>query len=351
MIADECFSEEWHQGLRKRYPLASPQILEKTIYAIEFLSLLTRSGHPFVFKGGTALILQLPQVKRLSIDVDIVGDIPPDVLSGIIEGSRFTGMEEDVRRGTVPALHAKFFYRSLYPPHTNYVMLDMLRDDHVFAALRSLPLRRDELFRVDNPSKVVVPSLDELLGDKLTAFAPQTTGVLYGTQKSLEIIKQLFDIGELLVAASSTRIIQATFERVCAQQNRYRKTTYTPEQVLEDVIGASRLLCQIDLKGFVESSQTAELRAGMKGISSYLVVSAFSLPEAKIAAAKAAYIATVLMKGSAGEESDLIRFAPDKLEGLRDVQLQGELISFNKLKRTNPEAFYYWWLVSQMNKR
>jgi hypothetical protein len=79
MIAEECFTEKWLQDIRRRYPQASPQILEKTLYAFEFLGLLARSGQPFVFKGGTALILILPELKRLSIDVDIVGNISLDV--------------------------------------------------------------------------------------------------------------------------------------------------------------------------------------------------------------------------------------------------------------------------------
>ena len=132
MISEECFTEKWLQDLRKRYPLASPQILEKALYAFESLGLLARLGHPFVFKGGTALILMLPELKRLSIDVDIVGTIPLDVLAQAVQGSRFTNIEEDVRKGDVPAMHVKFFYKSFFVPSVNYVLVDMLRDDHAY---------------------------------------------------------------------------------------------------------------------------------------------------------------------------------------------------------------------------
>lgn len=41
---------------------------------------------------------------------------------------------------------------------------------------------------------VTMPSVDCILGDKLTAFAPHTTGIPYNIDKELEIIKQMYDI-------------------------------------------------------------------------------------------------------------------------------------------------------------
>ena len=84
-------------------------------------------------------------------------------------------MEEDVRKGAAPATHVKFFYQ----------------------------LRRDELFRTKENFQVTLPSVEDILGDTLTAFAPNTTGVLYGSGTSLEILKQLFDVGELVTHASA----------------------------------------------------------------------------------------------------------------------------------------------------
>lgn len=348
MIAEECFTEKWLQDIRRRYPLASPQILEKTLYAFEFLGLLARSGQPFVFKGGTALILILPELKRLSIDVDIVGNISLDVFGKVIQGSRFTHMEEDIRKGEVPAMHVKFFYNSLLRPSVNYVLVDMLKDNHPYTKLQKAILERSELFMVREKLSVSIPSPDDILGDKLTAFAPNSTGVLYGSDKSLEIIKQLYDVGELVRHVSSVDTILSTFERVCGQQNKYRKTTFTTDEVIEDVIATSRLICHIDFKGHAETTNTAELRAGMKSIQSFLVAARFSLPEAKLAASRAAFVATLLKKRLTGEKLNRYQFTSEKIEQFRNEQLTGDLVDLNKLKRTNPEAFYYWWLISKL---
>jgi hypothetical protein len=39
---------------------------------------------------------------------------------------------------------------------------------------------------------IAMPTFDAILGDKLTAFAPKTTGILYSKNRSVEIIKQLY---------------------------------------------------------------------------------------------------------------------------------------------------------------
>ena len=54
------------------------------------------------------------------------------------------------------------------------------------------------------PLLAKVPCLEDMLGDKLTAFAPNTTGIPYFKKQdsmSMEIIKQLYDIGNLFDAA------------------------------------------------------------------------------------------------------------------------------------------------------
>ncbi|MCX6132620.1 MAG: nucleotidyl transferase AbiEii/AbiGii toxin family protein [Ignavibacteriales bacterium] len=348
MIDETCFSKEWISNLRKQYPQASPQILEKTLYAFEALGVLSRLEHPFVFKGGTALILLLPEVRRLSIDVDIVGDIPLNTLSNAVRGTRFTSVKEDIRAGKVPATHVKLFYESIFVPSVNYVLIDMLRDSHSYAHLQKTYLQRNELFHAKERLQVTVPALDDILGDKLTAYAPNTTGVLYESGKALEIVKQLFDIGELVHNASFPNDILSTFERVRSQQNTYRNTSFTTDDVLDDIIATSQLICRIDLKGFSDTPQSTELRAGMKAVHPYLLTERFALPDAKVAASRAAFIATVLKKRLLEADLDRYRFGLGKIEDFRNEQLTGNLLAFNKLKNTNPEAFYYWWVISKL---
>ena len=73
MINPESRTREWIESLHKQYPyIKDASLLEKTIRAFSLLESLVRSGWPFIFKGGTALMLHLGSSRRISIDIDIV---------------------------------------------------------------------------------------------------------------------------------------------------------------------------------------------------------------------------------------------------------------------------------------
>jgi hypothetical protein len=64
-----------------------------------------------------------------------------------------------------------------------------------------------------------------ILGDKLTAFGPHTTGGLYGISKELEIIKQLYDIGALFDRVENFGEVKETYQNVVATETKYRGWT------------------------------------------------------------------------------------------------------------------------------
>ena len=73
MIDPQSRSLEWIEQASGLIPnIADTALVEKAIRALSLLESLVRSGCPFVFKGGTALMLYLNTSRRLSIDVDIV---------------------------------------------------------------------------------------------------------------------------------------------------------------------------------------------------------------------------------------------------------------------------------------
>ena len=45
--------------------------------------------------------------------------------------------------------------------------------------------------------EVTIPELNCILGDKLTAFAPHTTGIPLGVGKDVEVLKQMYDVASL----------------------------------------------------------------------------------------------------------------------------------------------------------
>jgi predicted nucleotidyltransferase component of viral defense system len=101
MIASRCFEPDWIEEWRKRLGAADPGILEKAIHALALLCGLVRSKCDLVFKGGTALLLHLPEFRRLSIDIDIVCAEPKQEferrLASILPASPFHRWDEHVR--------------------------------------------------------------------------------------------------------------------------------------------------------------------------------------------------------------------------------------------------------------
>ncbi len=79
-----------------------PGLIERTLYALGLLEALARVGMKFTFKGGSSLLLLLPNPKRLSTDIDIIVDPDTDVLDYIEKASHlfpFKEKDEQIRKG------------------------------------------------------------------------------------------------------------------------------------------------------------------------------------------------------------------------------------------------------------
>ncbi len=78
MLARENYSAEHITGLRTRTGV-DPSILERTVFAFGLLEAIRSVGMPFIFKGGTSLMLMLENPRRLSTDIDIIVSHGTDV--------------------------------------------------------------------------------------------------------------------------------------------------------------------------------------------------------------------------------------------------------------------------------
>jgi len=69
-------------------------------------------------------------------------------------------------------------------------LLDIIFEEPGYSRIIERPIKSG-LIKVEDPQlQVLVPSVECILGDKLTAFAPHTIGVLLHANKEMEIIKQ-----------------------------------------------------------------------------------------------------------------------------------------------------------------
>lgn len=75
MIRANSFEKAWIlesvANAKQRGVATDPLLMEKNIYALHLLELISTLDFSFVFKGGTALILLFGEPTRFSIDIDI----------------------------------------------------------------------------------------------------------------------------------------------------------------------------------------------------------------------------------------------------------------------------------------
>lgn len=349
MIEPKCFKREWIESLRSKYRLADPSLLEKAIYAFELLGGLVEQKIEFVFKGGTSMLLLIKGFRRLSIDIDILCTEPEkdysEKFDRIISTSPFNHWQKDSRRPNhIPKKHFKFYFDSVINNREDYILLDILNEQNCFKTLQKKSIDLD-LFTTEYNLKVKLPAIDGLIGDKLTAFAPETIGVPLQENRSMQLIKQVFDLGELYPHISVLSDFQTSYASFLSAENRYRNTSFSMDETIADTVNAAFLICQLDLRGGIENEQTNILRRGIRQIQSHLLRDRFSLTEAKIAAARAVALAGLLQCSNV-PTPDQLRYSDNKIILIKDVSLSGDLQILNRTKTILPEVFFYWYLYS-----
>jgi hypothetical protein len=348
MIHPDSRSREWLQQVAGENNFPNIPLIEKVVRALSLLESLVRSGCPFVFKGGTALMLHLNSNKRVSIDIDII--CPPDTnielyLNKYAGEYGFSDIKliERKHAHAVPKSHAKFFYQVTYTTNTDteYILLDVLFEEIHYKKIDILPVTSRFLKTEGEPFFVDTPSVFDLLGDKLTAFAPNTTGIPYFKGKkscSMEIIKQLFDIASLFDVVNDLSIVAPTFHRFAGVELAYRNLNPSDiSSVLDDISQTSLSIC---LQGLNDKENFAHLQDGIKKVQNFIHSGKYNLHRAITDASKTAYLATLLKYNV----TTIDKY--DATIDMRDWTISAPLnTKLNKLKKTNAEAFYYWYKI------
>lgn len=348
MIHPDSRTLVWIEKVAKENNVKDIALAEKTIRAFSLLEALVRSGCPLLFKGGTAEMLHLNSAKRLSIDIDII--CPPGTpLENYLEtysakyGFGEVELVERVSRSDIPKKHAKYYYQVSYPNGNKQdkILLDVLFEDNHYSNVVTLPIQSPFLKIEGEPTMVNLPSYQDMLGDKLTAFAPHTTGIPFfkgDKDCSMEINKQLFDIASLFDLTNDLTITAETFRKFASAELLYRKANPSKiNEVLDDIFNTSRCIC---LRGLENPEEFKLLQNGIGKVRSFIHSEKnYSLDHAIVNASKAAYISKLIEKGI----SEVHHYAPGNEQQLADAIITDPLpTKINKLKKSNVEAFFYW---------
>ena len=343
MILETTYKKEWIEEKAKELGKVDSKLLEKVIMALALLEQLKLNKLDFVFKGGTSLVLLFETPRRFSIDIDIViakknKDIKI-IFDKVVTDSVFTRWSDDnERKGNTkaPVEHYKFYYKSEVDNYFGEepILLDILYDNHSYSKLNDTPVKHAWLKTKAPVGTVPTPSLEDILGDKLTAFAPTTTGILYSKNKPIEMIKQLYDIGSLFDVVKDLTLVGKTFQTIAKTEIAYRELKITHNEILQDILETALILSERD----VANKSFLHLQKGVINIQNFIFIEKFHIESAIVCASKAAYLSQLLTINS--------KIIPHRYTNpgeIKDWMIENAKYNkFNRLKKTLPEAFFYW---------
>jgi len=145
MIDQEKITQEWIDRVSSSNRKADKILVEKVIRAFLLLEGLVKECIPFVFKGGTSLMLHFQSAKRLSIDIDI---IIAEQISGLetkldavvkVQGFLMQQIQPRTAASGILKEHHQFFYTPIHRSNKeeDYVLLDILLEKVNYNQLHS----------------------------------------------------------------------------------------------------------------------------------------------------------------------------------------------------------------------
>lgn len=336
MIIKENYGEE-HIRQLQIHSRKDPQLIERALYALGLLEALEQTGMDFIFKGGSCLMILLPQVMRLSTDIDIIVAPGTDVETYIEKASLifpFVRYEEQVRIGKndIEKRHFKFTYFSPIRKEELYILLDILFENNHYEELVQREIKNDLLLTEGENLTVAVPSVNCILGDKLTAFAPHTTGVPLRSNKDLEVMKQFYDIGTLIREHTNFADVLKTYKKIAASEIAYRGSAISHVQVLEDTISASIVIAS---RGRVNGEDYPVYLDGIRGVTTHIFAERFSGEIASYRAANLIYMAACLLTETPYEAVEGFG------EYAKEPLIQPDLKILSKMRKAQPVQYAY----------
>lgn len=132
------------------------------------------------------------------------------------------------------------------------------------------------------------------MGDKLTAFAPNTTGIPYfKKEKSMgqEIIKQMYDIGNIFEHIDDPEKVKTVFINFAKVELKYRNIGDDVNVIFDDIVENCLAIC---IREQVGKANFEVLHLGLRQITNYIFSEPYYIEKATIHAARTAYLVALI---------------------------------------------------------
>lgn len=336
MISRASFEED-HIREIQRNSHRDPVLIERVIFAFGLLEALVKVGLPFIFKGGTCLMLLLKKPRRLSTDIDIIVEPDTDIDAYISKASLifpFISQEEDVRKGKngIVKRHFKFTYNSPVNGKPFYILLDVLFEKNHYSETVKKNIEMDFLVNEGEPLKVRTPSIDCVLGDKLTAFAPHTIGIPLGHHKDMEVMKQMYDVASLIDEFTDFSKVCDSYNAISKAEISYRGNNISSKDCLLDTFHAASCVAG---RGKILPDEYPLYVKAIRDLHDHIFSENYSTEIASTRAPMIMYLTMCMVTGQKFEKiTDYSEFIA--------MQIQSkDLVSLKNLRKANPLAYAY----------
>lgn len=303
MIDAKTFSKEHFDELKNKKSI-NPPILERALFALGLVEALRKVDMNFIFKGGSSLMILLDKPMRLSTDVDILVEPGYDIDSYIEKASNifpFLRKEESVRKTNkdIEKRHFRFYFKSISNPEEELsILLDVVFEHNPYPNLLEKEIKNELLVNSGESITVNVPNINCIIGDKLTAFAPHTIGVMFfndkfSNDKRLEVIKQFYDIATLFDHVSNFDEVKNSYFSVAKNELMFRNLSIDVNECLLDTYNAALTIL---LRGENNEQDYPNYLEGMRRLRGHVYGEIFSSEIARLHAPKVMLLAACLYK-------------------------------------------------------
>lgn len=330
MIKNNSFTEEWILSIKGK-ERSDQSIIEKQIYALHLLEVLNVEFNDFIFKGGTSLSLISEKFPRFSVDIDIL--VHPknkkfftiENLNKIIDHSQFKHVEENIRspKHNIDKQHFEFYFDGVYGSDS-YILLDVVYAETHYQDIVKKEINNYLIDVDDVKSMVSIPSVHDLLSDKLCAFAPNTIGKKLGDDRDVEVIKQMYDVSYLFDHYPLNPELHSIYKVLASQEIKNRELNITYKDTALDTILTS---LNILSEGKIDNNQYLVLKEAIRSFTSYVRDNSFNVEKAKLSSVNTLYASLlILVEGN----HNFIKIANSQKEYLAEYK---KFVSFKKALR------------------
>ena len=137
--------------------------------------------------------------------------------------------------------------------------MDVVFEDNPYLNVTERPIRSSLLLHAGDDLLVRLPDKNCILGDKLTAFAPHTTGIPFGKDKELEIIKQMFDCWTLIQEMDDYQTLSSVYNTVSHIELGYRGLEWEEAGSVRKIMRTSKRASAVSRGIFLSGGSTEKM--------------------------------------------------------------------------------------------